>query len=106
MRMTSWYLTAAFAAFTVTVAAGPPAKGVPVTSIVLDYAADVAPALHVRSDSQGSYFNAKTLVSQIQGLGDWELDAINPRGATRKIAVDFSHPVPASGPGGTAPTPP
>ena len=85
-------------------AAPPPAKDVPVTSIVLDYAADVAPALTIRSDGAGSYLNSKTLTSLIQGIGDWVLDAINPRNATRRIYLDFSQAVPGSGPGLSPPS--
>jgi hypothetical protein len=86
--------------------AGPPAKDVPVTSMVLDYAADIAPRLNVQSDGLGSYLNASTLVSHIQTVGDWELDARTPKGATRKIYMDFSQPIAGSAPGGGNPTAP
>ena len=76
------------------VAAAPLPKDVPVTSIVEDGASDVAPVLTIRSDAAGSYVNSKTLTSQIQGIGDWVLDSINPRNATRRIVLDFSQPVP------------
>lgn len=87
--------------------AAPPAappKDVPVTSIVADGDPDVAPALTIRSDAAGWYVNSKTLTSVIQGIGDWVLDAINPRNATRKIYLDFSQPVLGSGPDGSDPT--
>ena len=100
--------TAVFVGLGLSVAAGAgkPASDVPVTSMVLDYAADIAPRLNVQSDGLGSYLNAKTLVSQIQAIGDWELDARTPRGATRKIYVDLSQPIAGSAPGGADPTGP
>ncbi len=97
--------TAAFVGASLSLTAGPP-KNVPVTSIVLDYAADVAPVLNVQSDGGGDYRNASTLVSQIQAIGDWELDAKNPKGATRKITLDFSQPIAGSLPGGGNPVSP
>lgn len=97
---------AAFIGFGLSVAAGPPAKNVAVTSIVLDYAADIAPSLNILSDGLGSYVPASNLVSQIQAIGDWELDARNPRNATRKIHFDFSQPIAGSAPGGGNPTNP
>ena len=54
----------------------------------------------------GRILNSKTLTSQIQAIGDWELDARNPRGATRQIFVDFSQPIAGSAPGGGNPTSP
>ena len=35
-------------------------KDVAVTSIVLDYAADIAPGLNIQSDGLGSYLNSRT----------------------------------------------
>ena len=96
---------AVFIGFSLSVAAKPP-KNVAVTSIVLDYAADIAPSLNIRSDGLGSYVPASNLVSQIQAVGDWELDARNPRNATRKIYMDFSQPIAGSAPGGGNPTSP
>ena len=84
-------------------AAGPLPKDVPVISIVEDGASDVAPVLTIRSDAAGSYVNSKTLTSLIQGIGDWVLDSINPAKATRRIVLDFSQPVPGSGPNGADP---
>ena len=86
-------------------AAGPPPKDVVVSSMILDYAADVAPRLNVQSDGLGTYFNSKNLTSVIQAIGDWVLDAKSPK-AARRAAVDFVQPIPGSGPGGTNPTPP
>lgn len=83
-----------------------PAKSVPVRTIILDYAADVAPTLNLQSDGLGHYLSSKTLVSEIQPIGDWVVDAINPARATRQIFVDFATPIPGSAPGGTDPIPP
>ena len=84
-------------------AAGPLPKDVPVTSIVEDGASDVAPVLTIRSDAAGSYVNSKTLTSQIQGIGDWVLDSINPPRQLAGSSLDFSQPVPGSGPNGADP---
>lgn len=97
--------TAAFIGVSLSLAAAPP-KNVAVRSIVLDYAADVAPGLNIQSDGAGDYVNSSTLVSQIQAIGDWELDAKNPKGATRKIILDFSQPIAGSAPGGGDPVVP
>ena len=96
---------AVFVGFSLSVDAGPP-KNVAVTSIVLDYAGDIAPRLNIQSDGSGSYLNSRTLTSQIQAIGDWELDARNPKGATRQIYMDFSQPIAGSAPGGGDPTSP
>ena len=97
--------TAAFIGVSLSLAAGPP-KNVTVRSIVLDYAADVAPGLNIQSDGLGDYLNSANLKSQIQAIGDWELDAINPKNATRRIYLDFSQPIAGSAPGGANPTAP
>jgi hypothetical protein len=86
-----------------TLAALAPQKNVPVTSIVLDYAADIAPGLQIQSDGEGFYRNSSNLVSQIQAIGDWELDARNPRNSTRRIYLEFSKPIAGSAPGGGDP---
>ncbi len=97
--------TAAFIGVSLSLAAGPP-KNVTVRSIVLDYAADIAPGLNIQSDGLGDYLNSTNLKSQIQAIGDWELDAINPKNATRRIYLDFSQPIAGSAPGGANPTAP
>ena len=62
----------------------PHPKSVPVTSIVVEFAPDVAPVLQVQTDGGGSSFNSRTLASLIQpALGAWELDT-RLKGATRK----------------------
>jgi hypothetical protein len=81
----------------------PPPKDVVVRSIIWDADATVAPSPQVQSDGLGTYVNSKTLTSIIQAIGDWELDARTPRNATRDIFLDFSQPIPGSGPGGIDP---
>ena len=103
MKMVMVGVTTAFVAMGGQVAAGPP-KNVPVTSKVLDYAADVAPRLNVQSDGLGDYLNSSTLLSQIQVGGDWELDAMNVNNSTRRLALDFFQPIAGSAPGGADPT--
>jgi hypothetical protein len=105
MTVRTVYCAAVFVGLSLTVAAGPP-KDVAVTSIVQDYAAAVAPVLNVQSDGLGVYVHSSNLVSQIQAIGDWVLDARNPKKATRKIYVDFSQPIAGSAPGGANPTSP
>jgi len=77
-----------------------PARDVPVTSIVSDYAADIAPALQIQSDQLGSYRNSKTLTSLIQSVGAWLLDTT---GSTRSVYLGFTQPIPGSGLGGGDP---
>jgi hypothetical protein len=90
----------------VAVAAKAPAKDVPVTSMILDYAADVAPRLNVQSDGNGNYLNSANLISTIQAIGDWLLDGRNVKHPSRTIYVDFSQPIAGSAPGGGNPTAP
>jgi hypothetical protein len=74
---------------------------VPVSTIVSDYAADIAPALQIQSDQLGTYTNSKALVSVIQGSsGDWTLSTGS---SNRTVYLDFSQPVAGSGPGGGNP---
>jgi hypothetical protein len=81
-------------------------SAIPVTSIVADAAADVAASLQLRSDGLGAYTNSSSLTSEIQSIGDWVLDALNPPGATRQVYLDFSQPIPGTGPNGGAPIAP
>src|SRR5262245_41475260 len=80
-------------------------RDVPVVTSIEDTEVAVAPALQIRSDGAGVYTNSRTLESISQAGGDWELNT-NVRGSTRRITLDFSQPVPGSGPGGGAPTAP
>lgn len=75
----------------------------PVTSVVADADATVAPALQVRSDGLGAYLNSRTLISVVQAIGAWVLDTKNPRNSTRQVFLEFSQPIAGTGPGGGAP---
>ena len=75
----------------------------PVTAIVADAAAAIAPSLQIQSDRLGAYTNSNTLTSVIQGIGAWVLDSKNPRNGTRKLYLDFGQPIAGSGPNGGAP---
>jgi hypothetical protein len=77
----------------------------PVTSTVADTDAATASTLQIRSDGLGPYRSSSTLISEIQSLGDWELDSYTPRNGTRTIYLDFSRPIAASGPNGGAAIP-
>jgi hypothetical protein len=80
-------------------------QAVPVVTAIEDSEDAIAPTLQIRSDGGGFYTTSKVLQSIIQPGGDWELDT-NLRGSTRGFTVDFSQPVPGSGPGGGAPIAP
>ena len=73
---------------------------IPVTTIVSDYDSGIAPALEIQSDQLGAYSNSSTLTSIIAGNGVWYLDSLNPRNATRRVTLQFTNPVPWSGPNG------
>lgn len=72
-----------------------------VTSMIADTDPTIAPAFQIRSDGGGAYKNSSSLISVIQSIGDWELDSYSVRNSTRMIYLDFSQPLPASGPNGT-----
>ena len=80
----------------------PPPKSVPVTSIVLEYAADVAPVLQVQSDGAVRTSTQDTGLSNPTRARSLELDT-RLKGATRKIYLDFSEAIPGSAPGGADP---
>ena len=75
----------------------------PVTTLVADTAAVVAPTLQIRSDALGAYHNASSLTSVIQGIGAWLLDSYSPRNGTRRVYLEFSQPIAGSGPNGGNP---
>jgi len=75
----------------------------PVTALVADANAAVAPTLQIRSDGLGAYQNSSSLTSIIQSIGAWELDSYDPRRSTRTVYLDFSQPIAGSGPGGGNP---
>ena len=76
---------------------------VPVTAIVADADAAIAPSLQIRSDGLGPYTNSNSLTSVLQPIGAWVLDSYNPRRATRRLYLDFGQPIAGSGPSGGAP---
>ena len=70
-----------------TIVARPPSNVV-VTSTIADSDSVFMP-LSIQSDLIGSYLNGtSSVVSQIQGVGDWELDMLNS--ATRRVNVNFN----------------
>ena len=73
------------------------------TSTIADADATVAPTLQYRSDGLGPYVNASNLISQIQSVGDWVLDMYTVSRATRQVYLDFSQPIPGTGPNGGNP---
>src|SRR6185436_15912833 len=63
--------------------------------------------MQVQSDGAGSYKNSKSVISVIQGLGDWEFDTgVTIKTPTRKVFLDLSQPIAGSAPGGANPTAP
>ncbi len=85
--------------------------GIPVTSIIDGSGVNTSPTLRVQSDQLGSYTNSTSkkskLLSQIQNVGDWELDMLNfSSSPQRKVLVDLRAPVAGSGPNGSSPTAP
>jgi hypothetical protein len=83
----------------------------PVTSTVTDYidVIDDAGALQriwmqIRSDGMGSYTNSSDVESIVQGAyGNWYLTTVT---SARHIFLDFSKPIPGTGPDGGAPVAP
>ncbi len=71
-------------------------KDVPVTSTIAYQDANFAP-LSLQSDMQGPYQNGvSSVVSQIQAIGDWELDMLGS--PVRRVYVTFNDPVPNTNP--------
>jgi hypothetical protein len=63
--------------------------------------------MQIRSDAAGSYTNSSSLVSIIQGVsGDWILDSKNATSPTRTFFLDFTKPIPGTGPSGGDPVSP
>jgi len=75
----------------------------PVTSTIANDDASIAPTLQIRSDGWEVYPNSTTLLSEVQGIGDWVVDALNTQGATRQVSLDFSQPISGTGLGDGAP---
>jgi hypothetical protein len=88
-----------------------PRADLPVTSAITDYI-DVTDDtgsvqrifMQVRSDGAGGYTNSSSVESIIQGAsGDWYLTT---NSTTRHVFLDFSKPIPATGPNGGSPVAP
>ena len=72
----------------------------PVTSTIQNFDANSMP-YRLQSDNRGAYLNGTdSVVSRIQGIGDWELDMLTS--PTRKVYVDFADPVPNTNPNNLA----
>lgn len=88
-----------------------PRADLPVTSTITDYidVTDDTGAvqrifMQVRSDGAGIYSNNSDVESIIQGAsGDWYLTDLT---SARHVFLDFSKPIPGTGPNGGSPTPP
>ena len=73
----------------------------PVTSTIQDADANFVP-YSLQSDTLGEYKNGvSSVVSQIQAIGDWELDMLNS--PLRRVRVNFGDPVAGSNPNNLAP---
>ena len=88
---------------------------VPVTCIIRDSVDVIDPAtgvtqaipMQVQSDGAGPYKNSKSVISVIQGIGDWLLDTgITIRTPTRQVLLDFSQAITGSAPNGGNPSAP
>jgi hypothetical protein len=75
---------------------------VTVTAVVNDSDPDVAASLQIQSDG-GAYLNSSTVASKITNTGVWALDL---RESTRMVSIQFTDPVPGSGPNGGDPVAP
>lgn len=75
---------------------------VTVTAVVNNSDPDVAPSLQIQSDGS-PYVNSSTLTSKITNTGVWALDL---RASTRMVSIQFTDPVPGSGPNGGDPVAP
>lgn len=75
-------------------------------TIVASTIKDIDPAsgsqYSIQSDFQGNYLNGNnSVVSIIQGIGDWELDML--ASPSRRVSVNFGDPVPGTNPNGLLP---
>jgi hypothetical protein len=92
-----------------------PSGNTPVTTTIKDYVDVTDPLtgsaqripMQIQSDGSGAYKNSKNVESVIQGIGDWVLDTgVNIKNPTRKVFLDFSQPIPGTGPNGGDPVRP
>lgn len=80
---------------------GPPTRtsDVTVTSTISDSLDGTS--MQIQRDGGGSYTNTRYVQSIVQGaIPDWELDTNYSTSSTRNVWLDFTRPVPGSGPNG------
>lgn len=78
---------------------------VPVTTTIADSVNNMA--MQIQSDGLGPYVNTRYVQSIVQGaFPDWELDTDYSRFSNRSVWLDFTKPVPGSGPNETQPVAP
>lgn len=115
LKFKSALLLAVLSTFGFSVALAQQTGDVPVTATIKDYIDWTDPnsgtmqriQMQVQSDGAGTYKNSKSVMSIIQGIGDWYLDTgVNIKNPTRKAFLDFSKPIVGTGPNGGNPTPP
>ncbi len=97
-KLTFTLILLALGALTIDVIAqkGSPTADTPVTTTIHNFDADTGAAYRIQSDSLGTYQNGlNSVVSIIQGIGDWELDGKSS--TVRKVFFDFRDPVLDSG---------
>lgn len=98
------FLIFTFAAAFLTLAADVSAqktKATTVTSTIENADSNLLP-FRIESDNLGSYKNGvNSVVSQIQAIGDWELDML--ASPVRRTFIDFSDAVPGNDPNKSAP---
>jgi hypothetical protein len=92
-----------------------PTLDLPVTDTIADYIDWIDGStglsqrywMQIRSDGAGTYTNSSSLVSIIQGAsGDWILDSKNATSPSRTFFLDFTKPIPGTGPNGGNPLSP
>ena len=88
--------------FPPTARAGKPLQDTVVTTSLVGFGADTVPTMRLQSDQLGPYVNTNTVLSHIQGSGDYELITNSASTPTRKVLFDFRDAIP----GGLNPTPP
>lgn len=88
----------------------------PVTTTIADYIDVVDPyplstsriPMQIQSDGAGAYSNSSSVKSVIINSGGWDFDTgfMYIKRPTRRVYLDFTQPIPNTGPGGTNPVPP
>ena len=79
------------------VIAAPPLRDTPATSTIRDTDANTGTVYRIGSDLLGGYKNGvSSVVSIVQGIGDWEMDTKSS--SVRRVRIDLGDQVPGSGP--------